>query len=338
MDRQSRRDDRQPGGWRLMAPVLAALALTAPALGADLTTLRGGFGHGKTGVGDVVLADPELLLPESFVDGDGVLVPLRAAPPPPFDRPAPLIVDVIEEPEPPRPNEPLADLPPARADASSILRIGAAGGAERVADGRVERPRPRPGTTGELPGGDTESGIVVVRQDLRDLITQVARFYGFEAVLSRQVTGELRNERLPSDFAAFIERLTRDRDLVFYFRDRELNASARAENVSRVIGLGPSSPEELRRAVEAAGVDADRFPLQFIESSNSVLVSGPPSFVGLVEVIAESLVRTDRSAADITVIRGNQIDRTPGEAQRAPAPITLPTGPAGAAGAPAEGG
>lgn len=215
--------------------------------------------------------------------------------------------------------DPIADLPTAR-QGSSILRIGEPSSSAPVADGRVERPAPRPGSVGTLPGGDTDGGLVVVRQDVRDLIEQVARFYGFETVLTRQVQGELVNERLPSDFSAFLDRLTNDRNLVFYFRDRELNASARSENVSRVIGLGPSSPAELRAAIEAAGVDADRFPLQFIEASNSVLVNGPPSFIGLVEVIAESLVRTDRSAADVTIIRGNQIDRSPIEPPRPTAP------------------
>ena len=329
MDRQSGHDRRNPRAGVLTAVAVAALmhALPQAAMAADLPGLRGGFGGGVPVAPGPTVHDPDLILPDTFVDGDGVLVPLRPAPPPPFDRPAPLIVEEFEAETAPLENDPLANLPSARASASSILRIGAASGRERVADGKVDRPAPRPGSAGELPGGDTEGGIVVVRQDLRDLVTQVARFYGFEAVLTRQVTGELRNERLPSDFNAFLERLTNDRDLVFYFRGRDLNASARSENVSRVIGLGPSSPEELRSAVEAAGVDADRFPLQYIETSNSVLVSGPPSFVGLVEVIAESLVRTDRSAADITVIRGNQIDRTPGEAAR-PVPPVVPLAPA----------
>ena len=225
-------------------------------------------------------------------------------------------------------NDPLQDLPTATQD-SSILRIGRARPAEPVADGRVDRPAPRPGTAGTLPGASAESGLVVVRQDVRDLIGQVARFYGFDTVLTRQVQGDVTNARLPSDFNAFLDRLGEDRDLVFYFRNRELNGSARAENVSRVIGLGPSSPQELRAAIEAAGVDADRFPLQFIEASNSVLVNGPPSFVALVEVIAESLVRTDRSAADITVIRGNQIDRN---ATDGAGPIQPPASP----GAPAS--
>ena len=194
---------------------------------------------------------------------------------------------------------------------SSVIRLGPVGrGATGpVADGRVERPSPRPGSEGSLPGGG-ESGLVVVRQDVRDLIQQVANFYGFDVVLTRQVRGDVENARLPSDLDMFIDRLIDDRDLVFYFRGRDLNVSAQSENVSRVIGLGPSDPNELRAAIESAGVDADRFPLQFIEASNSVLVAGPPSFVGLVEVIAESLVRTERSGPAVTVIRGNQIDRS----------------------------
>ena len=209
---------------------------------------------------------------------------------------------------------------------SSFVRIGRSTDQPRVADGRVDLPTPRPGSAGQLPGGgDTEGGIVVVRQELEDLITQVARFYGFDAVLTRQVRGQVENEELPSELNAFIERLTTDRDLVFYFRNRDLNVSARSENVSRVIGLGPSDPRELRAAIEAAGVDADRFPLRFIEASNSILVDGPPSFVALVEVIAESLVRTERNAPAVTVIRGNQIDRqSPGTEPAAAPNATVP--------------
>ena len=236
---------------------------------------------------------------------------------PPGDLPAPVVPAVrpvvrevvIEEEVPPSFPQSTLRLPDASPD-SSIVRIGRARGQTEVGDGRVERPMPRPGSAGELPGaGDTEGGLVVVRQELDDLITQVARFYGFDAVLTRQVRGAVENEQLPSDLNAFIARLTTDRDLVFYFRNRDLNVSARSENVSRVIGLGPSDPRELRAAIEAAGVDSDRFPLRFIEASNSVLVDGPPSFVALVEVIAESLVRTERNSAPVTVIRGNQINR-----------------------------
>lgn len=215
-------------------------------------------------------------------------------------------------------------VPQVTSDDTSIVRIGRAARTARVADGRVERPEPRPGSAGELPGtdGGEEDGLVVVRQALPDLITQVARFYGFDAVLTRQVRGDVENERLPSDLAAFVARLTADRDLVFYFRNRDLNVSTREENVSRVIGLGPSDPTELRAAIEAAGVDADRFPLRFIEASNSILVEGPPSFVGLVEVIAESLVRAPREEPAVTVIRGNRVER--GDPAVTPAPATVP--------------
>lgn len=215
-------------------------------------------------------------------------------------------------------------VPQATADDRSIVRIGQARRDRSVADGRVERPEARPGSAGELPGGDPEGGLVVVRQDLSDLITQVARFYGFDAVLTRQVRGDVENETLPSDLNAFIARLTADRELVFYFRNRDLNVSAREENVSRVIGLGPSDPDELRAAIEAAGVDADRFPLRFIEASNSALVEGPPSFVALVEVIAESLVRAPREEPAVTVIRGNRVDRQDPAPTPAPAPFTPP--------------
>lgn len=217
-----------------------------------------------------------------------------------------------------------ATVPTAQGE-SSVIRLGPAGSRVTgpVADGRVDRPAPRPGSEGSLPGGG-ESGLVVVRQDVRELIEQVASFYGFDAVLTRQVRGDIENTRLPSDLDMFIDRLSDDRDLVFYFQGRELNVSAQSENVSRVIGLGPSDPNELRAAIEAAGVDADRFPLQFIEASNSVLVAGPPSFVGLVEVIAESLVRTERTGPAVTVIRGNQIERSEPDLPRI-APDTTPS-------------
>ena len=206
-------------------------------------------------------------------------------------------------------------------DSSSVIRIGPRRPARPpVADGVVESPDPVPASEGELPAAG-EDGIVVVRQDVRDLIEQVTSFYGFDANLTRQVRGEVENLRLPADLDGFLKRLADERDLVFYFRGRELNGSARDENVRRVIGLGPSDIRELRGAVEAAGVDADRFALESIEASNSVLVSGPPSFVGLVEVLAESLVRTERVAPEVTVIRGNRINRseTGNTAETAPA-------------------
>ena len=311
----SRRDEPGEGGWPGIRATSLSLALvlawtglvsTGPARAADILPLRGAFGKFQA-----LPPAPRAGRADAFgpldMPGDGDdLTDFR-----PVD-------DVVGRDEIIRPPADLQDLPVQRQD-SSILRIGEPRRARSVADGRVDRPAPRPGSAGALPGGDTEGGIVVVRQDVRYLIAQVARFYGFDTVLTRQVQGELANARLPSNFSAFLDRLSEDRDIVFYFRDRELNASARSENVSRVIGLGPSNPRELREAIEAAGVDADRFPLKFIETSNSVLVNGPPSFVGLVEVIAESLVRTDRTAQDVTVIRGNEIERTSTDTLRAPA-------------------
>ena len=259
---------------------LALLAFGTPTQAADLLELRGTRGTTRFVVPDVAVPTP-----------------------------APSPNRVIVRPGP-RVGPPAPDIEPARQGAS-ILRIGPARTASQpIADGRIDRPSPRPNPNGSLPGGDTEGGLVVVRQDVRELIDQVAQFYGFETVLSRQVRGDVENATLPSDFNAFLERLATDRDLVFYFRNRELNASTRDENVSRVIGLGQSDPTELRAAIEAAGIDADRFPVRFIEASNSVLIDGPPSFVALVEVIAESLVRTDRPTPEITVIRGNQIERS----------------------------
>ena len=277
--------------------VAPAIALALPAQGADLLELRG------TKAGEFVttgpLVPPQIVVPD-FVAEDETVFPSRV---------------IVREPPPPGPPAPnQGDV----GQSSSILRIGPAPSrGAPVADGRVDRPAPRPGSSGTLPGGDTEGGLVVVRQDVRDLIDQVAQFYGFETVLSRQVRGNIENTTLPSDFNAFLERLASDRDLVFYFRNRELNASTRDENVSRVVGLGQSSPSELRAAIEAAGIDADRFPLRYIEASNSVLVDGPPSFVALLEVIAESLVRAERPAPEVTIIRGNTIERSrPGQEGR----------------------
>ena len=306
-----RRHARRPGRalTGLAATLAVLLGCASSALAADILELRGGFGGSDLG-GDLV-AEHEIVRAK----GRGET---------PAHEPRPFFDDGDAALELP-PLRDLQDLPVSRSG-ESILRLGQASRPDPVADGRVERPMPRPGSQGSLPGGEEGDGIVVVRQDVRDLIAQVARFYGFETVLTRSVQGEIVNQRLPSDFQTFLDRLEDDENLVFYFRDRELNASARSENVSRVIGLGPSSPIELRSAIEAAGVDADRFPIQFIETSNSVLVNGPPSFVGLVEVIAESLVRTDRTSQDVVVIRGNQIERTPADdtAANPSAPVAPP--------------
>ena len=295
----------------LLACGLASLPVTVVA--ADLLELRGTTGRVPVGDLQADLLDREFLAPRAGAgDPDTPRSDARAFP----DR-------VIVRSPPPGP--PAPDLGE-QGQTSSILRIGAPPSpGSRVADGRVDRPTPQPNSRGSLPGGDTEGGIVVVRQDARALIDQVAQFYGFQTVFTRQVRGEVENTTLPTDFDAFLDRLSADRDLVFYFRNRELNVSTREENVSRVIGLGQSNPTELRAAIEAAGVDADRFPLRFIEASNSVLVDGPPSFVALVEVIAESLVRTDRPSPEITVIRGNTIERSrPGEpAQTGLRPLEL---------------
>ena len=290
----------------------AALPIGAtPVLAADLLGLRG-----------TTKGEP---FTELLRDRD-VLRDVPAAPPTSARTPTPTPDRVIVRTAPLGP--PAPDIRET-GQTSSILRIGPAPNTARpVADGRVDRPAPRPNSAGSLPGGDPEGGLVVVRQDVRELIDQVAQFYGFETVLSRQVRGDVENTTLPSDFNAFIERLSSDRDLVFYFRNRELNASTRDENVSRVIGLGQSNLTELRSAIEAAGIDADRFPLRFIEASNSVLVDGPPSFVALVEVIAESLVRTDRPEPEVTIIRGNTIERSrPGQSSGNPGLAPIEFGP-----------
>ena len=165
----------------------------------------------------------------------------------------------------------------------------------------------------ELRLGDKPYNYTVIDQDLRDVLHQFGSNMHLRVELSDAVKGRVRGRMTTDSPRRFLEAVAANYGLDWYYDGFKLYVTASNEDVSKFISLPRDLSEALKSALSSGGISDSRFPLRALAGTDSVIVSGPPHFVDLVEQAVSALVppkSADASPSSVTVYRGAGVQKS----------------------------
>lgn len=152
--------------------------------------------------------------------------------------------------------------------------------------------------------------IFVVEQSLPDFLRQAARRNGYEITLTPRIRGTLKKMSLPLDMNEMLKKIAPQFDLKWHFQENQLYVSTGSENATRMIFLGETDIDDLKKAIAGSGLEAQAYNLNFVEDSNSVIINGPVSYIASVELIAEALAKNKSIKKDkLKIIRFGNVSK-----------------------------
>jgi type III secretion protein C len=155
---------------------------------------------------------------------------------------------------------------------------------------------------------------VVVDQDLRVVLQQFGSNTGLRIALSDAVQGRVHG-RLPSaPPREFLNHLAQVYALDWYFDGVEITISAASETQTHVLPLQSVKFQKLYDSLAAAALlDDARYPLRSGLDSDTLVVSGPPRFITMVQqtIVALAAVKAPApktpSGATLVIFRGSSV-------------------------------
>ena len=152
----------------------------------------------------------------------------------------------------------------------------------------------------------------VVDQELKEVLVELGKRVGLNAVVSDAVRGRVRGRLARGTALETLDRLAAIYGLDWFTDGSTLHVSSVGEAVSRLVDLGGVPPMQLDSALRGLGVHDARWPIRASDPSLGLaMVSGPPRYVALVEQTLAVLARRPRpdgspqtEPARIRVFRG----------------------------------
>ena len=135
----------------------------------------------------------------------------------------------------------------------------------------------------------TPYSYAAMGQDLRDVLHEFSDNLGIPVTVSDQVNGTVTERWTGTSAREFLDRLASAYGLDWYFDGTTLFISNSAETTSAIVPVHGQGTPELASALMRAGFADDRYPLRDGPAPGTVLVSGPPRYVQLVEQSAQAI-------------------------------------------------
>lgn len=152
-------------------------------------------------------------------------------------------------------------------------------------------------TAAELKWPDGHYEYVVVDQAVRDVLIEFGRNIGIPVRVTSEVGGRVSGGMPQASAQDFLNDLCRRYGLIWHFDGSVLHVATEAEVRTEVFELGGNTPARAAERLDALGIADARFPVRFSHADNVVSVSGPPTYIRLVQ---EALgIETDRPAEEL---------------------------------------
>ncbi len=168
-------------------------------------------------------------------------------------------------------------------------------------------------TAAELRLDGAPYNYTVIDQDLRDVLQQFAGNMRLRLDLSDAVKGRVRGRTSVTSPRQFLDALAAEYGFDWYYDGSKLYVTPNGEAVTKIISLPHDLLEPLNKALASGGIADPRLPLRELAGTNSVIVSGPPRFVELVEQAAAALTPPAQEAGTpgyVVIYRGTGVQRT----------------------------
>ncbi len=135
---------------------------------------------------------------------------------------------------------------------------------------------------GERAWSEEPYPYTVVNQDVRGVLAELGRNMNMSVTISDAVEGRVQGPWTSATVGDFLQRVGDDLDVEWFFDGRRLHVSAAGESVTRMLPLKGVEAEGWQASLDKLGLANDRFPITIDADQDIALVSGPPSYVGLI--------------------------------------------------------
>ncbi len=123
----------------------------------------------------------------------------------------------------------------------------------------------------------------VVEQDLSAVLREFGHNVGVYVDISPKVQGRMRGRVAQTTAKDFLDNICESYALEWYFDGYALHISTADEKATRFLSLRTFTLEDLSNALRLLGFFDERYPLHAAPSGKTVIASGPPRYVDLVE-------------------------------------------------------
>ncbi len=148
-----------------------------------------------------------------------------------------------------------------------------------------------------------DRSIIVVNQRLKSLLEEYARIQNIDIIISDKVKNRLiRSEHFPIERDKFFAQISANYSLDYYRRGDEYFISDISERTSRMISLKNLKFEDVRAELSSLVSNDEDFTFEEVSASNSIFVSAPPSYIALVELVTEGMLKNNL-VDSVTLVR-----------------------------------
>jgi len=133
--------------------------------------------------------------------------------------------------------------------------------------------------------------VVVREQNAESVLEELARLIGVPVVLSDEVDGIVSLRATSATGREIFDKVAIEAGLDWRYDGRRIEITSQTEQVSRALSLGGVKRERLIKALDDAGLYDSKFPIKTVEDRLAI-VSGPPRYVAVIEVVLAELAQT----------------------------------------------
>lgn len=130
---------------------------------------------------------------------------------------------------------------------------------------------------------DAEYPYRVVDQDVNIVLKEFGQNLGIRVKLSPRVSGRVRGGLSKASASTFLNEVCRMSGLDWYYDGTVLHITSIEEQVTRFLTVNKDAAGKLTDTLSRLSFYDERFPIQVGPDNTSLVVSGPPGYVALVE-------------------------------------------------------
>lgn len=164
-------------------------------------------------------------------------------------------------------------------------------------------------------GGTEVHRYTILSQDLRAVFEEFGASLDLSVNIDPDIEGQVSNFRSELTVKEFLNRLTSEHGLVWYFDGTTLHITPASNNRSIFVDFRRVTPAMLTETLDTLAVADDRFAVRSTGSQGIGVVTGPPRYIELVEH-AFTLLQTQGAgpqgqsappARPVMVVRGGSV-------------------------------
>jgi type III secretion protein C len=150
--------------------------------------------------------------------------------------------------------------------------------------------------------------FVVVDQSVRDTLLEFGRNNNIPMRLTDGVRGRVKGGLAGLTPKEFLDRVTKDHGLVWYYDGALMHISAASEVSTQVFLPLPASPARAMEKLEATNLLDEKFSVRPAADGLSLTVTGPPAYRAAVIQATTTTTAVIQKPVSVRVFRGGRVE------------------------------